>query len=360
MKTDECLARKMNHVVEAWRGIASLMVLWVHWGPVLGWPMGPMSFAFTGVDLFFVLSGFVFAPTLMAGQAPSLGAYALRRFARIYPPYLVALALYVLLAWQAGKPLLYLPEHLLMAHMQSREMTFYYNPVFWSLPSEVTFYALVPLLSKGLCHHRQIRWALLFALALALRLAMVHPADGATQNLAYIGLHHIPGLLIEFFLGVWVWQRSRLPLKKVHAWALGLGAALGWLALAALFGQLEQWTEGFDWRNGQIGLAAAVCFALALLVSLQAAPPRAGSWAEHGGRWGGKLSYAMYLLHIAWLAPAQVLVHDWGVLAGSVAALAGLLLSCWALHVLVEEPARTLGRAWAARMQPPRSATQDT
>jgi peptidoglycan/LPS O-acetylase OafA/YrhL len=67
----------------------------------------------------------------------------------------------------------------------------------------------------------------------------------------------------------------------------------------------------------------------------------------------------MYLLHIAWLAPAQMLVRDWGVLAGSAAAMAGLLLSCWALHVWVEEPARTLGRAWAARMLPPRSATQD-
>ena len=75
----------MNPVVEAWRGIASLMVLWVHWGPVLGWPMGPMSFGFTGVDLFFVLSGFVFAPTVMASSAPSLGAYAVHRFARIYP-----------------------------------------------------------------------------------------------------------------------------------------------------------------------------------------------------------------------------------------------------------------------------------
>ena len=40
-------------------------------------------------------------------------------------------------------------------------------------------------------------------------------------------------------------------------------------------------------------------------------------------------------------------------------AMAGLLLSCWALHVGVEEPARTLGRARAARMRPPRSATQD-
>ena len=348
----------MNPVVEAWRGIASLMVLWVHWGPVLGWPMGPMSFGFTGVDLFFVLSGFVFAPTVMAGSAPSLGAYAVRRFARIYPAYLVSLALYALLAWHAGKPLLYLPEHLLMAHMQSREVAFYYNPVFWSLPSEVVFYALVPLLAKGLSHQRTFRWTLLFAVALVLRLALVRPADGTSQNLAYISLHHIPGLLIEFLLGAWVWQRSRVRLRTIQAWTLALVAALGWLALAGLFHQLGQWSGGFDWRNGQIGLAAAVCFALAMLASLQAPHPREGGWAASCGRWGGKLSYAMYLLHIAWLTPAQWLVRDWGLLAGSALALAGLLLSCWALHVCVEEPARTLGRRWAERLLPPQQGTQ--
>lgn len=349
----------MNVAVEAWRGIAALMVLWVHWGPPLGWPMGPMVFAFTGVDLFFVLSGFVFAPTVMAGSPPALGAYAVRRFARIYPAYLVALVLYAGLAWQAGKPLLYLPEHLLMAHMQSREMTFYYNPVFWSLPSEVAFYALVPVLAWWLGHDRRLRWPLLFALALALRLAMVGPADGAAQNLAYIGLHHLPGLLIEFFFGIWVWQRSRLPLQPWQAWALGLGAVAGWLALAALFGQLEHWSQGFDWRNGQIGLAAAACFALALLASLRIPAPRPGGWAHRCGQWGGRLSYALYLLHIAWLAPAQALVREWGVVTGSAAALAGLALSCWALHAFVEEPARALGRGWASRMRPARRSHRD-
>ena len=322
--------------------------------------MGPMLFGFTGVDLFFVLSGFVFAPTVMAGSAPDLKAYAVRRFARIYPAYLVALALYALLAWQAGKPLLYLPEHLLMVYMQSREMTYYYNPVFWSLPSEVAFYAVVPLLAMWLAHNRSTRWAVLFAIALALRLAMVRPADGEAQNLAYLSLHHLPGLLIEFFLGIWVWQRSQRPLQPWQAWVLGLSATFGWLALATLFRQLEQWTSGFDWRNGQIGLAAAACFALALLASLKVPQPLAGGWAHRWIEWCGKLSYSLYLLHIAWLNPAQALVHEWGVIAGSTLALIGLALSCWALHTCVEEPARTLGRAWAKGMRSAQRRTGNT
>ena len=87
----------MLWVVEAWRGVASALVVWAHWAAPLGLPMGFTAFAFTGVDLFFVLSGFVFAPVLMQRPVPSLRAYALRRVLRIYPAYLAALALYVAL-----------------------------------------------------------------------------------------------------------------------------------------------------------------------------------------------------------------------------------------------------------------------
>lgn len=353
MATNADASRSTLWIVEAWRGMASLLVLWAHWGPPLHWPMGPMAFAFTGVDLFFVLSGFVFAPMVMAGQPPALRAYAVRRVSRIYPAYLAALALYVWLAWRAGKPLLYLPEHLLMAHMQSREMTFYYNPVFWSLPSEVAFYALAPLLAWWLGRNCQVRWGWLLLMALAARLAMIGPSDGAAQNWAYLGLHHLPGLLIEFFLGILVWQRSRQPWPTRYAWLLLLGAAVGWLALAALFKELERQAGGSYWKNGQLSLAAAACFALALWASLVLPRPGPNSWLWQLGLWGGKLSYSVYLLHIAWLTPALIWTQAWGSLTGSALALTCMGLSCWALHAIVEEPARRAGRRWAESLRLP-------
>lgn len=351
----------MLWVVEAWRGLAALVVVWAHWGLALGWPVGPMAFAFTGVDLFFVLSGFVFAPTMLERAPPVLAAYGLRRLSRIYPAYLAALALYAALAWQAGKPLLYLPEHLLMAHLQSREMTFYYNPVFWSLPVELSFYLLVPLLGgllAGAAALRQARcWAALFALALAMRFALLHLADGAAQNLAYLLLHHLPGLLAEFLLGAVVWQHWRATGVRGGAQSgmarpvradvlLGLVGLLGWLALAALFRTLESCEQ--SWRNGQLSLAAAVCFAAMLRASLRLPATRLGLWAA---QWGGRLSYSMYLLHMAWLAPALAWTARWGVTAGTALALAGLLLSCLALHGLIEEPARRWGRRIAQRWE---------
>lgn len=342
--------------IEAWRGLAACMVLWAHWGGALGWPMGPMAFAFTGVDLFFVLSGFVFAPSVLQRPPQALAAYGMRRISRIYPAYLVALALYVALAWQAGKPLLYLPEHLLMAHLQSREMAFYYNPVFWSLPVEVGFYVLVPLLGRLLVGRASFstgyvwRWVALCVLALALRVALLLQADGAAQNLAYVLLNHLPGLLTEFLLGVWVWRHwhHHPALRPRAATVWGLAGLAGWLGLATLFITLQNASAAPDWRYGQLSLPAAACFAALLRASLQLPASRVGHWAS---QWGGRLSYSIYLLHMAWLTPALVWSAAWGVAAGSALAMAGLLGSCLVLHWVVEEPARQWGRAIAQRWQ---------
>ena len=354
-------------VVEAWRGIAALLVLAAHWGPALGWPgTGPhgwLRFAFTGVDLFFVLSGFVFAPVLLQRPVPSLRAYGLRRVVRIYPAYLVALALYVAMVWAAGRPLAYLPQHLLMAHLQTREMAFYYNPAFWSLPVEIGFYALLPLLGAWLAQGRAwgaqapapsqlrqrqwLRWPLLCLTALALRLALLGLADGTTQNRAYVLLNHVPGLLVEFLLGAWVWQRAQRPLPRTAAWGWGVTGLLGWFALAAVFVRLPATAPA--WVGGQMGLGAALCFAALLLASLRLAQP--GGVVQFATRWGGRLSYSVYLLHMAWLAPALAWCERWGAVTGSALALAGLLASCLALHWCVEEPARQWGRSRAAHWE---------
>jgi peptidoglycan/LPS O-acetylase OafA/YrhL len=348
-------------VVEAWRAVAALLVLWAHWGIPLGWPgagpQGWLRFAFTGVDLFFVLSGFVFAPLLLQRPAPSVRAFALRRVSRIYPAYLVALALYVLLAWQAGRPLLFVTEHLLMGHLQSREMAFYYNPAFWSLPVEVAFYAALPLLAVWLARGRAaaggeesgqgLRWLLLLGLALLMRLALLAGADGATQNLAYVLLNHLPGLLVEFLLGVWVWQRAQQPLSRAGAWAWGLAGLAGWCVLAAVFVQLPASVQA--WPGGQLALGAALCFALMLRATLLL--PSGGVVVQTLARWGGRLSYSVYLLHIAWLAPALAWSGHWGSGVGSVFALGALVASCLALHWAVEEPARRWGRLRASEWE---------
>lgn len=355
MATNADPSRSTLWIVEAWRGLASLLVLWAHWGPPLHWPMGPMAFAFTGVDLFFVLSGFVFAPQVTGSTSSPLPAYAIRRVTRIYPAYLVALSLYVALAWSAGRPLLYVSEHMLMAHLQSREMAFYYNPAFWSLPSELSFYLIVPMLGWALSRwgggsHGHMRLlSIIFAWAFCMRFALLYAADGSEQNLSYVLLNHLPGLLAEFLLGVWVWQRWQTGLQHWHCIALGLTGMFGWLALAFLFCGLQDMDQALGWRNGQLGLAAAACFALMLLASLRLPHFSQYRWVHQAGLWAGKLSYSIYLLHFAWLAPAMAWAQHWGPAMASFWAIAALLGSCLLLHSFIEEPARRWGRRASKR-----------
>jgi peptidoglycan/LPS O-acetylase OafA/YrhL len=335
--------------VECWRGVAALLVVWTHWATTLGWHGGIASFAFTGVDIFFVISGFVFAPQLLGVRPVHVPAYALRRAMRIYPAYLAALCLYAFLAWHGGRPLLYLPEHVLMAHVQSREMAFYYSAPFWSLPSEVQFYVLVPLVA-ALSHALGQRvWPCLLACAVVLRLALLAPADGATQNLAYLLLHHLPGLLVEFLLGVWAWQRQDQPWGAQRRWRWTACGVAGWLASAWLYVQLERLPGGSGWFNGQLALVAAASFACVLAATAHCPKPK--GWPGAAGQWAGRLSYGLYLLHPAWTWLPEWTTVRYGAWAALGAGCLALFASALALHLLVEEPARRWGRGMAGRWE---------
>lgn len=341
--------------VEAWRGVAAMLVVWAHWAEPLGIQGGFGWFAFTGVDIFFVISGFVFAPHWLGHKPLPLKAYALRRLLRIYPAYLAALMLYVGLAWHADRPLLFIREHLLMAHLQSREMAFYYNPPFWSLPSEMAFYVLLPMAAWLVRKRREVFWPTLFTAAVAMRLLLLSPADGVTQNWAYLALHHLPGLLVEFLLGVWAWQRLQAR-SQPTSWRWVAGGVVICLSAAWLYGWVQGLPGHASWFNGQLGLWVAVGFACILVGSAKWGPR--SLWLTRTGWWLGRLSFGTYLLHSAWLPPMLLLrselIAHWGPVQGSGSATGiALVVGCLAmlgsalvLNRWVEEPARQWGRNW--------------
>jgi peptidoglycan/LPS O-acetylase OafA/YrhL len=142
------------HGLDHLRALAIVSVLCFHYQffghP--GWERGRASgFGWTGVDLFFVLSGFLIAgqlfDTVAKGKDISLPEFFIKRFFRIIPPYLLVLALYIALPgareWGHLSPLWkYFTFTLNFGQDLSKYGTFSHA---WSLCIEEQFYLLLPL-----------------------------------------------------------------------------------------------------------------------------------------------------------------------------------------------------------------------
>lgn len=333
--------------LEALRGVAAWMVVYAHYAPFANIDIPLLRFAYTGVDLFFVLSGFVFAPYLL-GRKLVPTEFAIRRAFRIYPAYLAALVLYLGLKLASGLPAPYFAEHLVFAHLQSREMAFFYNPAFWSLPAEVEFYLFLPLMAR-LTRGEPVRFAFLFGIALGMRLALGYFANPTAQNTAYVALHHLPGMLVEFLLGGFAWQIAQSHKYPKLQFILPCLGVMGWLLLAYTFAKLgNQGIDATVLRN-QTSWLAGLAFAMML--------PKISSMPETSVKpiiqaallWAGRLSYGTYLLHFAalnfvteYLQPANSL--------NAVFTACILTFGCsWLLYQFWENPWRKFGRLVANR-----------
>lgn len=347
MRTSDHAAREApSWVIEGWRGLAACMVVFAHYGVVPGASWAVSRFTFTGVDLFFVLSGFVFAPYFF-GKPLAWRGFAIKRFFRIYPAYFLALLVYLALKYAAGQPLVFVWEHLTFAHLQSREMAFYYNPVFWSLPSEVAFYGLLPLLA-WVCRGWRGGFVGLVVAALVMCVVLGYASDGQVQNKAYIYRHHLPGVLIEFLLGVVAWRVSRLDLRGGLFAIIFIAGLAFWTWLSAIFYLNGDAGINASLARGQLSWLAALAFACMVAAT---ARPWVGAplGLVRAAVWAGRLSFGVYLFHTGAL---QVLAPYPALFGPVPVALVALLLTgalAWVSYVAWENPCRQFGRVLAQR-----------
>jgi len=151
---DRFLATRTFGSLDGLRALSIIAVLWHHTergagGPTLG------ARGFLGVDLFFVISGFLIVTLLLRERRRdgviSLRQFYVRRFLRIFPPY------YLMLAFVAGVAVLKpgnnsanilrdLPYALL--YVSNLFPMFSLLTITWSLSAEEQFYLVVPALEK--------------------------------------------------------------------------------------------------------------------------------------------------------------------------------------------------------------------
>jgi peptidoglycan/LPS O-acetylase OafA/YrhL len=336
--------------IQALRAVAALMVVCVHLqalAVMAGAPARVTDAGNAGVDLFFVISGFIMVFTTGSksqGPVTFLGS----RLRRIVPLYwCVTLAVFAVarltpsLIQNTPSDLGRLIASLLFIPASRPDGTL--RPVVfvgWTLNFEMAFYVLFAL---GLFAPR--RWIGVLAAVGAL-VAAVLWGWAARPASPLLGFYTTP-MVLEFGAGMvlgLLWPRLNSPDRL--AWPLAAAIALAFLLMLG-----APWLWPGAERLFAFGLPATVIVASALALERQG---RAVRW-----RWLqalGAASYAIYLSHF-FVTQAIILAAGkagmrgpWEAVAAAAAAFLGVSLVGLALHRTLEQGAdRLIGRLLAAR-----------
>lgn len=342
--------------IEGLRAIAIGTVLAFHAG--LPWFSG----GFVGVDIFFVLSGFLITGILAREVSRTgrvrLGAFWARRARRLLPASAVVLAFSTLVAflwlpvtqratfgWDIASAALYVVNW----RLADRSVDYLAEDVgaspvqhFWSLAVEEQFYLVWPLLilAAALVWRRRPVVAATIALAAVTVSSFVYSVQQSLdepQSAFFVSTTRVWELGVGALLALAA-PRLRRLLPDV---ALGL---LGWAGI----GMVVVATFGYDGATTWPGVPALlpVLGAAAAIASgfrpVAWAPGRLLSWAPLV--WIGGLSYSLYLWHWPILVAGQSLIEDFRIRDGVALTLLAFV-PAWLSHRYVENPVR-FGARW--------------
>ena len=285
--------------IQALRALAAIAVVAYH---ALQWTDGGFDVGRGGVDVFFIISGFVMWH-VTAGRNVAPGAFIWRRFTRVAPPYWLATlgVLVIALVWPG-----FLPEvrpgwaHLALSlafipHLDPRGLPFPTLPPGWSLDYEAMFYLTFAAALAG-----PRAWRGRIAVS---ALTAVTVVGFLSPDLLYL-LGANP-MLLQFAAGLGLGlaaEHRRLPGPIVGA-ALVLAALGVW----AIEGALRLFTE--LWRPLVWGAPAFLMVAGGLSLEMGGALRRLPRPFTRAVLGLGDASYAIYLLH---LPATAVVAHTLG------------------------------------------------
>jgi peptidoglycan/LPS O-acetylase OafA/YrhL len=324
---------------------------------------GLLNRARLGVDVFFILSGFILTHVYLQGdKAPDYGRFLAARFARIYPAHLfilLAMLGLVLVAPVFGiglepgrfNPADFVGTLLLVQAWFPRETLALWNGPAWSLSAEWFAYLAFPAYAALALRLRAKPWVLI-ALATASFIALdafyrVQFGQVLPRAEDSLGILRI---VPEFLYGVGLYYLGQrwMPSRRLSAISalVTSGALLGLMQL------------GVDDR---IIVAASGPFILSLALLAKAGVHTVLSHPTI--LFAGEASFALYLVHIpilmVWRNAVQAVSDVPGDYRMGVVELASLLaltlVAAAAIHVFVERP----GRGWLRRRTGPQHIDPD-
>jgi peptidoglycan/LPS O-acetylase OafA/YrhL len=361
--------------VDGLRGLASLSVVFFHLyfhstsplhATLARLPVfitSVLDRGWSGVEIFFVLSGFVIARSLRRDRITPrfLGWFALRRSVRLDPPYWVLIALVVGLKWFAtlhshGHTFFALSDYstreilINAAYLHTLTGTRMILGVAWTLCLEILFYltcaigiGLSQSLSRKLDSARPSSWILLLIFyPTFVASAWCWHMQQMGQNGHDTGLHMYFGYWHMFLLGAMLqWSMSRWIDGKWFAVAL----------LLTLAGVLHQ----FIYQPDNMVAAGIVASATAGALWLANRWDRWDRWLADPFFQGiGRISYSLYLVHLPIITVVLAMSlkrlgqTPKACVIGIPLALLAVTAAAMALYFLVERPSLRLSK-WLKR-----------
>ncbi|UQA93446.1 acyltransferase family protein [Streptomyces halobius] len=292
---------------------------------------GLFAYGALGVQIFFVISGFVIC---LSGWGRPLRSFIASRVSRLYPAYWAAILLVTAvfaLPWVAYRALA--PSDVLT------NLTMLQQPlgvdrvlgVCWTLWAEMRFYALFALcvVLPGATRTRVVLFCAGWTLAAALAQAANEP---------FLNIVLMPEYAPYFIGGVGLFLLYRYGSRDPVAWAIVL---VSWL-IGQHYAVVRLWhapsADGFSYRSSA-GIIAVVTLGFALVAAVALGKLRWANW-----RWltvAGALTYPFYLVHehLGW-AVVRALHQDLRLpsYATLMLTVGLMLLLAWVLHRWVERP----------------------
>ena len=320
--------RRLGHI-DALRGLAALAVCWfhlTHGGKLLpdGWGRVISSRGFLGVEVFFVISGFVIPWAMWRAnyRITDFWRFLGKRMVRLYPPYLIALILIVLMNY--GSSLLPFFQGKFQIGSEFKELlteATYLNGILgrgwelmvvaWTLAIEIQFYILAGILAAWLRFERS-------AVTLCGLLLLVSAAYWVRNS------HYIFSYLPFFVLGWSAAWLQAIGIIRIFPWIVSIGSVV-MMALT---------------QSSEATIVATIAFLVVVFWKYQI--PEILIWL-------GSISYSLYLLHVPIGGKIMNVAvrydsHGWVIPIALAVALCASLFAAWIYWRWIEMPFHELSR----------------